>query len=320
MQATLVGKREGIYCEAGNFFIDPQLAVERALITHAHSDHARRGSKYYLCHMDTIPLLRERLGNKLQIEGIPYGKQIRLGDAKVSFHPAGHILGSSQIRIETKAGVWVVSGDYKLQTDPTCQAFEPVRCDVFVTESTFGLPIYHWEEEEVISQRINQLWLDCIAEQKTMLVLAYSLGKTQRVLAGLSESLGNIYLEDPGYRITKIYQDKGILFPKHSPLSELRTKESSPFLICTPQTDLRRYAQHLGDIKSYFASGWLRSDTNNPFSRDKIIMSDHADWNGLLQAIRSTQAEKVLVMHGFCEPLVSYLQTLGIQAEPFIFS
>ena len=172
---------EGLYCPAGDFYIDPRGQVERALVTHAHSDHARSGHKSYLVSKPCLPLLKLRLGQDVVAEGIDYGATRQIGGARVSFHPAGHILGSAQVRVEVNGRVWVVSGDYKPQPDRTCESFDLVKCDVFVSECTFGLPVYNWENEEKIHQQINQWWKENADNGKPSMLFAYSLGKAQRV-------------------------------------------------------------------------------------------------------------------------------------------
>lgn len=316
----LIQRPEGIYCPAGDFYIDPKRSVPRALITHGHSDHARKGSKSYLCHEDSINILKLRLGENLKYQGIKYGKKIQIGDAIVSFHPAGHILGSAQIRIEVKGEVWAISGDYKTLPDSTCPGFEPIFCNVFVTESTFALPIYHWKEDSEIFKEILSFWENNRKNNLTSIIHAYSLGKTQRILSGLKEKPGDIYLEEAGYRLSQAYEMSGVLFPEYKLISEITNrnpKDPKPLLIIPPGTDLSPWKKHIGKYNAWFASGWIRTNQENPFSKTGFILSDHADWNGLNSAVRHTNANRVIVMHGFTDIWMRYLKEQGLQADCF---
>ncbi|TGN17888.1 ligase-associated DNA damage response exonuclease [Leptospira idonii] len=315
----LVAKQEGIYCPPGDFYIDPMRSVSRALITHGHSDHARTGSKNYLTQENGVGILKHRLGEKSNIEGISYRKQIKIGDALVSFHPAGHILGSSQIRIEVKGEVWVISGDYKTKPDRTCPEFEPVPCNVFVTESTFALPVYHWKDDEEIFREILFYWEQNRKEKHSTILYAYSLGKTQRILSGLDEKFGNIFLEEQGFQITKAYEKEGIRFPSHFSLKDLDQKHKGtyPLLIVTPGKDLSPWKEILGECRGRMASGWMRANAENPFYPDGFVLSDHADWNGLNEAVKTSGAERIIVMHGFTKDWIRFLKEKGKHAEEF---
>ncbi|BDA79564.1 DNA ligase-associated DEXH box helicase [Leptospira kobayashii] len=316
----LTQRQEGIYCPAGDFYIDPMRSVSRALITHGHSDHARKGSKNYLCHKDSIGILKLRLGENLNYEGTEYGKKIRIGDALVSFHPAGHILGSSQIRIEVKGEVWVISGDYKTLPDLTCPGFEPVPCHVFVTESTFALPIYHWKEDSEIFKEILEFWETNNKNNLTSIIYAYSLGKTQRILSGLKEKIGTVYLDEGGYQLTQAYEMSGVEFPKYKSISEItnyNAKDPKPLLIIPPGKDLSPWKKQIGKYNAWLASGWIRTNKENPFSKNGFVLSDHADWKGLNSAVRSTNASRIIVMHGFTDSWVRYLNESGLLASTF---
>jgi putative mRNA 3-end processing factor len=200
----------GVYCPSGDFYIDPWGPVDRAVITHAHSDHARSGSKQYLTAQPGQSLLRARLGEDTAIEGVSYGEAVSLNGVHVSLHPAGHVLGSSQVRLENRGEVWVVSGDYKLEPDATCAAFEPVRCHTFLTESTFGLPIYRWQPQTRVFEQINAWWKSNQEKGKASLLFAYALGKAQRVLAGVDSSIGPIYTHGAVEKLTQVYRAAGI--------------------------------------------------------------------------------------------------------------
>jgi putative mRNA 3-end processing factor len=314
----LESRPEGIYCRAGDFFIDPSKSVKQALITHGHSDHARRGSEKYLTQQSGVNVLKERLGMNCPVQGIPYGKKIKIGETWVSFHPAGHILGSAQIRIESSKEVWVFSGDYKTQVDRTCPGFETIPCDVFVTESTFALPIYHWAEEEQLNENIRSIWAKNQNLQITTIIYAYSLGKTQRILAGLDTPLGKIFLDEPSFHMTQVYEKSGIQFPKYQSMREFLKKESpAPLLVLTPSKNLSPWADQIGEYRSYMASGWLRVNPANAFDENVIVMSDHADWQGLNESVKGTGAERIIVMHGFTDSWIRYLNENGYKAQTF---
>ncbi|TGN14397.1 ligase-associated DNA damage response exonuclease [Leptospira ilyithenensis] len=316
----LIQRPEGIYCPPGDFYIDPLRSVSRALITHGHSDHARKGSKNYLCHKDSVNILKLRLGENINYQGTDYGKKMQIGNALVSFHPAGHILGSSQIRIEVKGEVWVISGDYKTLPDLTCPGFESVPCHVFVTESTFALPIYHWKEDSEIFKEILEFWETNRKNNLTSIIYAYSLGKTQRILSGLKEKPGDIYLEEGGHHLTKAYEMSGVKFPEYKPISEIihyHPKDPKPLLIIPPGSHLSPWKKQIGKYNAWFASGWIRTNKENPFSKSGFELSDHADWNGLNSSVRSTNASRVIVMHGFTDTWIRYLKESGLDAGTF---
>src|SRR5438067_3476149 len=212
--ALLELRPDGLYCAAGDFYVDPWEPVERAVITHAHSDHACPGSRHYLTAVSGATLLRERIGPDATIQSTAYGERATIGDTTVSLHPAGHILGSAQVRIEHRGEVWVVSGDYKVEPDSTSAAFEALRCHTFVTESTFGLPIYRWRPQAELFEQINSWWRTNQEKGKASLLFAYALGKAQRVLAGVDRTIGPIYTHGAVERLTGIYRDEGIPLPE----------------------------------------------------------------------------------------------------------
>jgi putative mRNA 3-end processing factor len=291
---------EGLYCPVGDFYIDPWAPVERAVITHAHSDHACPGSRNYLTSRDGAALLRERIGPEGMIEAVPYGERAGM----VSFHPAGHILGSAQVRIEHAGEVWVVSGDYKLAPDATCAPFEPVRCHTFVTESTFGLPIFRWRDERDVWSDVHQWWRGNIEAGKTSVLYAYPLGKAQRVLAGIDTTIGPIWVHPAVERYSRIYREHGVDLPAGS-------ADDGSLIIAPPEFEHRG-----ARVSTAMASGWMRiRGTRRRRSLDRgFVLSDHADWPELLRAIDATGAETVWVTHGHRAPLVRWLQEHGRQA------
>ena len=309
---------EGIYCPGGDFFVDPRGSVPRAVVTHAHSDHARSGHGHYLCANSCKPLLRVRLGASASIESIPYGDSIQIGEATVSFHPAGHILGSAQIRIEVKGEVWVVSGDYKPQADRTCEAFELVKCHGFISECTFGLPVYRWPEEELIHQQVNQWWKANAEDDRPSLIFAYSLGKAQRILAGLESGIGKIFAHSAVCSFLEHYKSAGVDLPS---VIKLGDKEKEHFggsmIVAPPAVEDSRWTQRIRNCRKGFASGWMSiRGARRRRNVDKgFVLSDHADWPGLLEVIKGTEAEVVKLTHGNGDVLARYLQEMGINAS-----
>lgn len=316
----LIRTPNGLYCPAGDFYIDPCRGVERALITHAHSDHARGGSRSYACAQPGVGVLRERLGSKASITGTPYGTPTKLKDVQVSFHPAGHVLGSSQIRLEHRGEVWVVSGDYKLQADPTCEAFEPVPCHTFITESTFGLPVYRWPSVDSVFADINAWWQANQRAGRNSVLLAYSLGKAQRLLAGVDSRLGPVLVHSTILATLRAYRDEGIVLPEVERLSAERVRQASgtALIITPPQAEDSLSMAGPGGLTQAFASGWMltRGGQRGRGSAAGFVLSDHADWPGLIDAIKATQARRVLVTHGYAAALSRWLSENGWESAP----
>lgn len=310
---------EGLYCRAGEFHIDPWRGVPRALITHAHSDHARGGSQSYLCAKDSVGLLKQRLGSQINVSGLPYGENVTIGETKVSFHPAGHVLGSAQIRVEHRGEVWVASGDYKTHRDPTCASFEPVRCHAFLTESTFGLPIYHWPEPTEMMADVHQWWRGNQSEERTSVIFAYSLGKAQRILASLDPEIGPIFVHGAVRNLLPHYEAAGVKLPaaEHATKENVRAAHGKALVIAPPAADGSAWVDSFGEVSTAFASGWmLLRGTRRWRAVDRgFAISDHADWDGLVASIRATCAERVLVTHGYSAALSRWLGENGWQAE-----
>ena len=249
----------GLYCEAGDFHIDPWLPVPRALITHAHGDHARAGCERYLTVADGASVLAARLGPDNTIDSLPYGERLTLGSATVSFHPAGHILGSAQVRIEVRGDVCVASGDYKTAADPTCRPLEVVRCRTFITESTFGLPIYRWPPQAGLHDEINAWWRANQAEGRCSLVFAYALGKAQRVLAGLDPAIGPIYCHGAVESIGAVYRAAGINLPAttYAGRGDSQHDWSGALVVAPPSALGTPWMMKFGDVSTAFVSGWM---------------------------------------------------------------
>jgi putative mRNA 3-end processing factor len=319
----LILTKKGLYCPAGNFYIDPSGAVDTAVVTHAHGDHARRGSKKYFCAFSGVGLLKARLGKKILAHGIPFGEEFWLGPVKVSFHPAGHILGSAQVRLEYRDEVWVASGDYKREPDPTCEPFENVPCDVFITEATFGTPSYVWEKKRNLALEIMEWWEDNQKKKVNSVLFAYSLGKTQRIL-GLLEPFAKkpIFCHSAARELNRCYVEQGIKLAPHRCLGEITEgTRLRAELIVAPQAFLRTdQAEILGsDFETAFASGWMatRAPGYDQSGLDRgFVMSDHADWNDLLLTVKECGARTVYVQHRGNGALVKKLRNLGLHAFP----
>lgn len=309
---------QGLYCRAGNFYIDPSRAVDHAVITHAHADHARRGSRHYYCVKSGEALLRNRIGKNIQTSTFEYGKQFKMGETLVSFHPAGHILGSSQVRIEHHGEVWVASGDYKRDADPTCEPFEVVHCDTFVTEATFGTPGFVWNKTADIGKEIFEWWMENSKKGINSVLFAYSLGKCQRVL-GLLEPYATrpVICHHAATPLIECYRHQGIALAPTQCLSLLPPqKELHGELLLVPQSFLKTdQAIILGsNFQTAFASGWTARD-HHGFDRG-FVLSDHADWSDLVRTVQETGARRVYVQHRGNGALVRHLNKMGLKAFP----
>ncbi len=308
----------GLHCAAGDFYIDPWRPVERAVITHAHSDHARPGAARYLAAAAGAPVLRARLGAEAAIETLGYGQATHVGGVRVSLHPAGHVLGSAQVRIEHRGEVWVVSGDYKLDADPTCAPFEPVRCAVFVTESTFGLPVYRWCEPRATFDAVNAWWRANAAARRASVLFAYAFGKAQRILASVDASIGPILVHGAVDTLNRAYREAGVALPEARYVSELEkgVDIAGALVIAPPSAQSTPWLKRFGDYSDGFASGWMaiRGARRRHAVDRGFVLSDHADWPQLNRAIEATGAHRVFVTHGQTEPLVRWLDERGLDA------
>lgn len=313
---------QGLYCSAGGFHIDPWQPVARALITHAHGDHARPGSAAYLCAAAGERLLRRRLGAETRIESVAYDAPLTIGGVRVSFHPAGHVLGSAQIRLESEAGIWVVSGDYKRAADPTCAPFEPIRCDTFITESTFGLPIYRWDETARIVSDIAAWWAGNGDAGRASLLFCYNLGKAQRLLAELMRVTDRpIFVHGMMLGMIEAYREEGVaMLPVRPVIEQARGRRSAAVtfggeLILAPISARGTpWVRRLGEVSDGLASGLMRVRgvrRQRGFDRG-FVLSDHADWPALLDTVQETGAARVLATHGHAEPLARHLAALGL--------
>lgn len=309
---------KGLYCPPGDFFIDPWRGVDRAVITHAHSDHARWGSRKYLCHHYSKPLLQQRLGPN-EYESIGWNEPVTLNGVQISLFPAGHIIGSSQVRVEHKGEIWVVSGDYKLENDGISGAFEPVRCHNFITESTFGLPIYKWKPQREIYAGIQDWVRRNQVAGKTSVLLAYSLGKAQRLLQPLSEITDKIFVHGAVYNLHMALVNAGWDLPAVERVTPETPKESlkGAVVIAPSSAEGSPWIRRFAPFEVGVCSGWMqvRGAVRRRNADAGFILSDHADWDGLLQACRATEAECVYTTHGFQAAFSRYLRESGIPAK-----
>jgi putative mRNA 3-end processing factor len=311
----LVPTAEGLYCPAGGFHVDPWRPVERAIITHAHSDHAAPGSSSYLASTTGAVVLRERLGSAAAISTLGFGQRESIGDVEISMHPAGHILGSAQVRVQHRGRVWVVGGDHKTAHDRTCEPFEPVRCNVFISESTFGLPIYRWKPQSEVFAEINEWWLHNQAAGRTSIIYAYALGKAQRVLGGVDPGIGPIAVHGAVERMNRAYAAAGVRLPEAPNASgeQVPRLRGRGLVVAPPSAAgtpwLRKLVGPEG-LSTAFVSGWMQvRGARRRRSVDRgFVLSDHADWPGLLETIAATGASRVGVTHGYIQPLVRYLR------------
>ncbi len=301
----------GLYCPPGDFYIDPREPVERAVVTHAHPHHARPGSRAYLTSRAGAPLVREFSGDAV-VESVEYGWRLTLGSTTVSLHPAGHIPGSAQVRIEYRGEVWVVAGDYRLAPDPTCEPFEPQRCHTFVTGAIFALPIFRWPPRERVASQIHSWWRANREAGKVSLLFAYPLGPAQRVLAALDPVAGPIHAHEEVERFSRIYRDLGIALPA----SAAGAIEPGALVVAPPSLPGTAWARSFGPASDAMVSGWMRiRGTRRRRSLDRgFVLSGHADWPELLRAIDDTGAETVWVTEGFRAPLVRWLEERGRRA------
>ena len=308
---------KGIYCPRADVYIDPWKPVTKAMITHGHSDHSRWGNDAYLCTKSAAPAIRYRLGN-IKLQTIDFGQQITINGVEFSFHPAGHILGSAQIRVAYKGEVWVASGDYKLEDDGLAEAFEPVKCNAFITESTFGLPVYDWKPQEQIFEDINNWWADNAQAGKVTLLTGYSLGKAQRILRGLDTDIGPIYTHGAVENINEVMRAQGVYLPETIRVTgDIPLKNYPGGLVLAPPSALNSaWMKKFKPVAIGIASGWmtLRGARRRKAVERGFVLSDHVDWKDLNAAIAATEAERIYVTHGYTSIYTKYLRSKGLEA------
>lgn len=308
----------GLYCAEGDFYLDPWGAVPRAVLTHGHGDHARAGSAAYLCATPSLPILRRRLGTEAVIEGRPYGEPVTIGGVRLSFHPAGHIRGSAQVRLEGPAGVWVLSGDYKRAADPTCEPFEVQRCDTFVSESTFGLPIYRWDPTAQVIAEILAWWHQNRDREVASVLFCYTLGKAQRILSELAAHTDRpVFVHGLMQPMIDVFRADGVAMLPTSVLVN-RPRGSSfagELVLAPPSARGTPWMRRLGEFSDGLTSGLMRvRGVRRQRGYDRgFVLSDHADWPALLTTVDESGAGRVLTTHGHADPLARHLRTLGLE-------
>ena len=314
--------KKGIYCPQGKFYLDPWQKVDYAIISHGHADHARWGMKHYLCTNESLPILKHRLGAEITIQSIGYGEALDINGVKVSFHPAGHVIGSAQIRLEYKGYIVVFTGDYKTQPDFITTPFESIKCHTFITESTFGLPIYNWKSEEELQKELHAWVQTNRLNNRASVFLGYSLGKAQRLLSLLEGVDDDIYVHRSIHNLNQAIQETGVKLPKTKLWSaDLDKKVLQNKVIVAPPAILgSRMLKRLPNPATAICSGWMQIRGNRRWqSVDAgFAVSDHADWNGLIDAVKSSEAEQVYVTHGYQAVFSKYLNETGIKADELV--
>ena len=318
--ALLEFTSEGIYCPKAGVYLDPWKPVAKALITHGHSDHARWGHQRYLCTKPAAPVIRHRLNlESYQLESVGFGEKIFINGVQFSFHPAGHIPGSAQIRVEDHGDVWVFSGDYKLEPDGISEPFEPVRCGTFITESTFGLPVYNWKPQSEIFDDINDWWRRNQAAGKVSVIAGYALGKSQRILRNLDPSIGKIFLHGAIRSVTNLFAGVTAGLPETTYVSpDMKKKDfEGGLVVCPPSALGTPWLRRFDPYSLGIASGWmgLRGARRRRGADRGFVLSDHADWPALNLAVKETGASCVYVTHGYASIFARWLSTLGLEAH-----
>ncbi len=320
----IVQRPQGLYCPPGDFFIDPWRPVDRAVITHAHADHARRGHGHYLAAAPAEGVLRARLG-EITLQPLAYGEVVEHRGVRISLHPAGHVLGSAQVRVEHGGQVWVASGDYFVSgagdDNATCAPFEPQRCDCFITESTFGLPVYRWPPQREVFADIDAWWRANAAAGRASVLMGYSFGKAQRILAGVDASIGPILVHGAVEPLNEAYRAAGVALPATQLATAVSDKAQlqRALVVAPPAVQGSAWLKRFGEYADAFASGWmqLRGARRRQGVDRGFVLSDHADWPGLQRAIAATGASRVIVTHGYEAVMVRWLGEQGLQAGSF---
>ncbi len=307
-----------IYCQQADVHIDPWHPVDFAILTHAHSDHAKPGCRYYLAHKDSESILRLRLGKDISLQTVAYGERISMNGVNFSLHPAGHVIGSAQIRVEYKGEVWVVSGDYKVQDDHFSAPFEPVKCNTFITESTFGLPIYKWPDQDEVMKDIKEWWKQNQQQGKASVLMGYALGKMQRLIKNLQPFDTRVYAHGAIFNVNEKLRAYGFDLP-HIPLvtNEIDKKMyRGALILATPSSHNSSWMKKFTPYSTGYCSGWMAvRGAKNRRSVDRgFVLSDHADWNDLNKVVTETGAEKIFVTHGYTDTYARWLNEQGIEA------
>lgn len=309
----------GIYCPKADVYIDPWKPVRKALITHGHADHSRPGHRHYLATTSAAPVIRYRLGSDISLDTMEYGESTQINGVSFSFFPAGHILGSAQVRVEYKGEVWVVSGDYKRENDGISEPFEPVRCHAFITECTFGLPVYTWPDQQEVYAGIESWWRQNRDDGKVSVITAYALGKAQRLLAHLPEGLGPVFTHGAVENVNEVIRKQGVALPDTIRVTpEMKKSDfTGGLVIATPGALGSTWMKRFPTYSTAMVSGWMAlRGTRRRRSADRgFVLSDHADWSGLNTTIKETGAEKIFVTHGYTSIFKKWLNERGYEAD-----
>jgi len=313
----LAFNKNGIYCAPAKVYLDPWRPVDKAIISHGHADHSRWGHKQYITQEDNVPIIKHRLGD-ISVTGKKYGETFSINNVKFSFHPAGHILGSSQIRVEYQGEVWVFTGDYKTENDGLTVPYEPVKCHTFITECTFGLPAFKWRPQAEVFDEINSWWAHNQSQGKTSVLFGYSLGKAQRLLKHLDPSIGKIYTHAAIENMTEVCRQIAH-FPDTIRITRDTKKENllGNMVLAPPSAHGSPWIRKMVPYVTASASGWMafRGARRRRAIDKGFVLSDHCDWDGLLQAIKATEATKIITTHGYTDIFSKYLRTLGYDAR-----
>ena len=318
-KGLLVHTALGLYCPKADVYLDPWKPVKKAILSHGHADHARWGSSSYLCTPTAAPVIKYRLG-EINLETLPFGEEKLINGVSFSFHPAGHILGSAQIKVSYKGEIVVFSGDYKTANDGFSEAFEPVKCHTFITESTFGLPVYHWQDQKWVFNEMEEWCKNNRNNGQLSILYGYSLGKAQRILQGLPESIGPIFTHSTIEAVLNVMRNQGVSLKNTIPVNEHLTRADllSGVIIAPPAVQNSNWLKKFEPIRNGVVSGWmaLRGARRRRNADKGFVLSDHADWEGLNEAISLTGAENVFVTHGYTDILSKWLIDKGLNAHP----
>ncbi|WP_041758735.1 ligase-associated DNA damage response exonuclease [Psychroflexus torquis] len=318
MQEPLLAfNQNGIYCAKADVYLDPWRKVDKAIISHGHADHSRWGNKKYITHHDNIPIMKHRLG-EIDVMGKAYGESFTINNVKFSLHPAGHVIGSSQIRVEHQGEVWVFTGDYKDEADGVCTPYDPVKCHTFITECTFGLPAFKWKPQAEVMAEINEWWQSNKADGRTSVLFGYSLGKAQRLLKHLDTNIGDIYTHGAIENMTNVLRTR-VDFPETKLITRETTKKelNGNLVLAPPSAHGGTWIRKMVPYVTASASGWMtfRGARRRRAIDKGFVMSDHCDWDGLLNSIKATECEKVICTHGYTDIFSRYLREIGYDAR-----
>lgn len=318
MSAPLLAFNDkGIYCARADVYLDPWRPVNKAIITHGHSDHARWGCKSYITHHLNVPIIKHRLGD-ISVTGKDWNETFTINGVKFSFHPAGHIVGSAQIRVEYKGEVWVFTGDYKTEDDGLSTPYEVVKCHAFITECTFGLPAFRWLPQQEVMDDINRWWADNKANGQTSIIFGYTLGKAQRIIKHLDPSIGKIFTHGAVENMNEVVRQMVDLPPTERITSDTKKEDfAGSIVVAPPSAHGSPWIRKMTPFVTATASGWMafRGARTRRAVDKGFVLSDHCDWQGLLESIRATGAEKVISTHGYSEIFSRYLRELGFDAR-----